>query len=152
MVFRPGRCALATKTYVLIETAVGKTREVATQLRDVGGIKDVDVVTGPYDIIALIEAEDINSIGDIVTGKVHTIGGVVRTVTCVAVAGIKDSSRTTPFCPRIQGGRSGTLSERGPGRRAPLGVSSALGRTLNKARECHPTTAFRRWQDDPQAR
>jgi len=86
--FHAGRCSLATKTYVLIETAVGKTREVATQLRNVGSIGAVDVVTGPYDIIAQIEAEDINSIGDIVTSKVHTISGVVRTVTCVAVSGI----------------------------------------------------------------
>ena len=79
---------MATKTYVLVETAVGKTRDVATELRGVDGIQTVDVVTGPYDIIAQIEAEDINSIGDIVTSRVHTISGVVRTVTCVAVAGI----------------------------------------------------------------
>jgi DNA-binding Lrp family transcriptional regulator len=76
---------VATRAYLLLETAVGKTREVATQLRSVEGMKAVDVVTGPYDIIALMEAEDINSIGDIVTSKVHIIPGVVRSVTCVAV-------------------------------------------------------------------
>ena len=76
---------MATKAFVLIETAVGKTREVAKALRAVQGIKTVDVVTGPYDVIAMAEANDINSIGDMVTGAVHTIGGVVRTVTCVAV-------------------------------------------------------------------
>ncbi len=77
---------MATKAFILIETAVGKTREVARALRQVGGIKSVDVVTGPYDVIAMVEANDINSIGDMVTGNVHTIGGVVRTVTCVAVS------------------------------------------------------------------
>ncbi len=77
---------MATKAFILIETAVGKTREVAGSLRQVGGIKSVDVVTGPYDVIAMVEANDINSIGDMVTGNVHTIGGVVRTVTCVAVS------------------------------------------------------------------
>lgn len=76
---------MATRAYLLLETAVGRTREVATQLRSVEGMKAVDVVTGPYDIIALMEAEDINSIGDIVTSKVHIIPGVVRSVTCVAV-------------------------------------------------------------------
>jgi len=76
---------VATRAYLLLETAVGRTREVATQLRGVEGIKAVDVVTGPYDIITLMEAEDINSIGDIVTSKVHIIPGVVRSVTCVAV-------------------------------------------------------------------
>lgn len=76
---------MATRAYLLLETAVGRTREVATQLRSVEGMKAVDVVTGPYDIITLMEAEDINSIGDIVTSKVHIIPGVVRSVTCVAV-------------------------------------------------------------------
>ncbi len=77
---------METKAYILVETAVGKTREVARQLKSVPGVKAVDVVTGPYDIIALVEARDITSIGDVVTGKVHIISGVVRTVTCVAVA------------------------------------------------------------------
>jgi DNA-binding Lrp family transcriptional regulator len=80
-----GRFTLTTRAYLLLETAVGKTREVATQLRGVDNMKTVDVVTGPYDIIALIEAEDINSIGDIVTSEIHIIPGVVRSVTCVAV-------------------------------------------------------------------
>ena len=78
---------MTTRAYLLLETAVGKTRDVATQLKSVENMEAVDVVTGPYDIIALIEAEDINSIGDIVTSKIHIIPGVVRSVTCVAVGG-----------------------------------------------------------------
>lgn len=76
---------MATKAYLLLETAVGKTREVANVLKAVQHMQSVDVVTGPYDIIALLEAEDINSIGDIVTSQVHVIPGVVRSITCVAV-------------------------------------------------------------------
>ena len=75
---------LAT-AYLLIETAVGKTREVADILHSLNGMSNVDVVTGPYDIIATIEADDMAIVGGIVTEKIHTIDGVVRTVTCVAV-------------------------------------------------------------------
>ncbi|MCE2404630.1 MAG: Lrp/AsnC ligand binding domain-containing protein [Dehalococcoidia bacterium] len=78
---------MATKAFILIETAVGKTREVANVLSELGGMKSVDVVTGPYDIIAVIDAPDINTMGGLVTEKIHTISGVVRTVTCVAVGG-----------------------------------------------------------------
>ena len=77
---------MATKSFILIETAVGKTREVAGALRQVSGMLSVDVVTGPYDIIAVLEANDITSIGDLVTDKVH-FSGVVRTVTCISVGG-----------------------------------------------------------------
>ncbi len=75
---------MASKAFILIETAVGKTRDVVEALHKLEGAKTVDVVTGPYDIIAVVEAADLGSIGDLVTGKVHTISGIQRTVTCLA--------------------------------------------------------------------
>lgn len=76
---------MATKAYLLVETAVGKTRDVANTLRGMSGIETVDVVTGPYDIIAVINGDDMSVVGTLVTESVHTVQGVVRTVTCVAV-------------------------------------------------------------------
>ena len=76
---------MSTKAFILIETAVGRTREVADALKDVEGMQSVDVVTGPYDVIAVIDASDMNTMGAMVTEMIHSIGGVVRTVTCVAV-------------------------------------------------------------------
>ncbi|MDO8750442.1 MAG: Lrp/AsnC ligand binding domain-containing protein [Dehalococcoidia bacterium] len=78
---------MATKAFILIETAVGKSRDVISALRGLDGIISVDVVTGPYDIIAVLEAPDLNSIGSLVTSRIHTIGGIQRTVTCLAVGG-----------------------------------------------------------------
>ncbi|MBI2935500.1 MAG: Lrp/AsnC ligand binding domain-containing protein [Chloroflexi bacterium] len=77
---------MATKAYILIETAVGKTREVGSALKAISTIKTVDVVTGPYDIIAVAEARDLNAIGELVTSRVHVIAGVLRTVTCLSMA------------------------------------------------------------------
>ena len=77
----------STKAFVLIETAVGKTHDVVVALKGVRGVTSVDVVTGPYDIIAVLEAQDLSSVGAVVTGHVHTISGIVRTVTCLAVGG-----------------------------------------------------------------
>ena len=76
---------MATRAYILIETAVGRSREVATGLRALPGVETVDPVTGPYDIIAVVGATDLNAVGDLVTGQIHTIGGIVRTVTCLSV-------------------------------------------------------------------
>ena len=75
----------STKAFVLMETAVGKTYEIVRALQGVPGILSVDVVTGPYDIITILEANDLSSVGELVTSKVHTIGGIVRTITCLAV-------------------------------------------------------------------
>ncbi|MXZ92767.1 MAG: Lrp/AsnC family transcriptional regulator [Chloroflexi bacterium] len=76
---------MATKAFLLVETAVGRTRDVANTLRELDGIESVDVVTGPYDIIAVISGDDMSVVGNLVTEKIHTVVGVVRTVTCVAV-------------------------------------------------------------------
>ena len=76
---------MTTKAYILIEAGVGKTRDVVATLKGLPGIKSVDPVTGPYDVIIVAEAVDLNSIGELVTGKVHPIPGVTRTVTCLAI-------------------------------------------------------------------
>ena len=78
---------MPTKAYILIETAVGKSRNVAGELRSLTGVETVDPVTGPYDIIAVVSAPDLNAIGDLVTSQIHTISGIVRTVTCLSVGG-----------------------------------------------------------------
>lgn len=48
-------------------------------------MKAVDTVTGPFDIIAIAEAEDLPSIGDLITDGMHGVPGIVKTVTCLSV-------------------------------------------------------------------
>ncbi len=76
---------MATKAYILIETAVGKSKGVVDSLRAIPGMQSVDPVTGPYDIIAIIEAPDLNSVGSVVTTNIHTISGIIRTITCLSL-------------------------------------------------------------------
>ncbi len=80
-----GDDAIMAKAFVLIETQVGRTKEVATGLEGLQGVKSVDAVTGPYDVISVIDADTLNEIGDIVTKVIHPITGISRTVTCLAV-------------------------------------------------------------------
>lgn len=76
---------MGARAYVLIETSVGKTRDVALALRKVDGVKEVDGVTGPYDVIAVVEGADLTAVGNLVTTEIHPVGGIERTVTCLAV-------------------------------------------------------------------
>ncbi len=76
---------MAVKAYMLIETHVGKTKEVVKAIGELAGVISIDTVTGPYDAIATIEVETLNDIGDLVTPKFHSINGISRTVTCVAI-------------------------------------------------------------------
>jgi DNA-binding Lrp family transcriptional regulator len=76
---------MSTKAYILVETAVGKTRTVADAVKDIPGVETVDAVTGPYDLIITVKSDDLNAVGDLVTSRIHIIGGIVRTITCLAV-------------------------------------------------------------------
>ena len=81
-----GRVTLVgTKAYILIETAVGKTKDVTKALNSLDDIVNVDAVTGPYDIIAIVNSTDLTTVGDLVTSDIHTITGIVRTVTCLSL-------------------------------------------------------------------
>jgi len=73
------------KAYVLTEVATGKVASVVKALREVKGVQSADVVTGLYDVIAIVEAPDSIAIGKMVTEAIHTIDGIVRTLTCFAV-------------------------------------------------------------------
>ena len=76
---------MSAKAFILIETVGSKSKDVANQLGKLQGVESVDPVTGPYDIIVMVSGENLNDIGDLITGKIHTIPGINRTVTCMVV-------------------------------------------------------------------
>jgi DNA-binding Lrp family transcriptional regulator len=73
---------MALEAYVLIEGAAGRIHKIMEELQKIPEVKSADAVTGQYDIIARIEAEDINSLGRVSYHKIQSIDGVLRTVTC----------------------------------------------------------------------
>jgi DNA-binding Lrp family transcriptional regulator len=64
---------------------VGKTRDVVAALKALERVKAVDPVTGPYDAIAVLEADELTAINRLVEADIQRIPGVIRTVTCLSV-------------------------------------------------------------------
>jgi len=71
--------------YVLIQTDIGKPRQVVAELRRIHGVAAADVLAGPYDAIAYVEAGDVDALGRLVVAKIQTVSGVTRTLTCPVV-------------------------------------------------------------------
>lgn len=71
--------------YVLIQTEIGMMAQVAASLRQIPGVSNAVVVTGPYDVIARVTAVDMDSIGRLIVSEIQAVGGVVRTLTCQVV-------------------------------------------------------------------
>ena len=69
--------------YVLIKIAPGKSRGITEQISKIEGVKTAHPVTGMFDIIAYIEAVDINNLTGMVRAKIQTLDGVLRTHTAI---------------------------------------------------------------------
>jgi DNA-binding Lrp family transcriptional regulator len=73
------------QAYILIQTEVGKAMEVASTIRDIDGVAQVEAVTGPYDVIVLTEARSVDELGKLVMSQVQTVAGITRTLTCSVI-------------------------------------------------------------------
>lgn len=73
------------QAYILIQTEVGKARDVAAAIRDVHGVVRVDAVTGPYDVVVLTESRTVDELGKMIVSKIQLVSGITRTVTCSVV-------------------------------------------------------------------
>ena len=76
---------MAVRAYILVETEMGKTRPVARTLLLDKNVLYADIVTGPFDVVVVLEASDLREVGEIVFSGIHAIPGIIRTTTCLAV-------------------------------------------------------------------
>lgn len=76
---------MVVKAYVLVQTEVGKSAQVARTIADLTGVVAAEDVTGPYDVIVTAEAPSVDELAQLVTRGVQTVPGITRTVTCNVV-------------------------------------------------------------------
>jgi len=76
---------MAISAYVFIECRAASAREVAQGISKIKGVVRANATTGPYDVIALVEAPDISVLGDFIVTRIQSLSGVLRTQTNVIV-------------------------------------------------------------------
>ena len=84
---------MTKRVFVLLETAPGKVGEVSASIKQFNGVRSVDAVSGPYDIIAVVEAEDLTELGVIVTTMIAPVSGVSRWVVCTTRSRAEEPAR-----------------------------------------------------------
>ncbi|KXB06142.1 hypothetical protein AKJ53_01180 [candidate division MSBL1 archaeon SCGC-AAA382F02] len=73
------------EAYILLTSAIGKVRDVYNQLEELESVQNVRIVTGPFDLIILVEAEDLSTLTNAVVEGIREIDGVVDTNTAIVV-------------------------------------------------------------------
>ena len=76
---------VAAQAYVLIQTDVGKSAQVAEEVGRIQGVIAAHNVTGNYDVIVLVEADSMDELGRLVVNQIQLIHGITRTTTCSVV-------------------------------------------------------------------
>ena len=76
---------MSVRAFILIQTEVGRSGQVAAEVSAIDGVLAADDVTGPYDVIAQAEAPTVDELGKMVVSRVQLIDGITRTLTCPVV-------------------------------------------------------------------
>jgi hypothetical protein len=73
---------------MLIQTEVGRAEVVSKQLAALAGVLSSEYVTGPYDVVVRIGADNLADLQANVVPSVQQVTGITRTLTCPIAYGV----------------------------------------------------------------
>ncbi len=82
---RPRDSTKPLRAFVLIQTLPGRMATIVGALERIKAVREVDTVTGPYDIVVHLEVGDLRDISPVVAGTIGGLKGVTRTTTLLCV-------------------------------------------------------------------
>ncbi len=72
------------RAYIFIEATKARDLKVAEEIATLSGVKRADVVTGRFDVIAMVEVDELGALWDTVD-KIQALSAVMKTTTSVVV-------------------------------------------------------------------
>ena len=73
-----------TSAYVHVLVDAGAASRAAAEIADIDAVSQAHLVTGEYDVIAQLDLDDADDIPGVVADQIHSVTGVIDTVTSVA--------------------------------------------------------------------
>ncbi|MBC5799910.1 MAG: Lrp/AsnC ligand binding domain-containing protein [Candidatus Eremiobacteraeota bacterium] len=70
--------------FVLLTIAPGRVKPLADQLLEVPGVAEIYSVAGPFDLVAIARVARHEDLSDLVTDRISSLEGIVRTETLIA--------------------------------------------------------------------
>lgn len=74
---------MVVSAYVLIRVEADKNKSAFEALTKLREVRRAHTVTGPFEIILLLEAKDLHELREVILNKIRGKGGVSRATTCV---------------------------------------------------------------------
>ena len=76
---------MSVSAFVLIDVTGDHTKSAFKTITRLQGVKELYPITGPYDLIAHIEAETIEEMNDLVLSKIRGVDGITKTNTALVM-------------------------------------------------------------------
>lgn len=73
------------RSFVLINVDIGSEEDVLEELEAVEEVREAHTVYGVYDLIALIEAETMQELKDVISFKIRRLDKIRSTLTMIVV-------------------------------------------------------------------
>jgi DNA-binding Lrp family transcriptional regulator len=77
------------EAYMLIQVDAGAGAKVRQEIASVPHVRIAHSVTGPYDLVARVQVEDMDALGALLA-DVQMIPGLLRTLTCIVKGMARD--------------------------------------------------------------
>jgi len=75
------------RAYVLIDAEKGQSSSVVLELSKRHEVIAADVIWGPHDVVAIVEADDIDKLMHLIQCDITLIDGIACMDTCLVVTG-----------------------------------------------------------------
>jgi DNA-binding Lrp family transcriptional regulator len=85
---------LASVSYTTIKndgTSISQ-RDVAEEIARLSEVQEVHIITGDWDLLVKLRAENVDSIGKFVVDKLRRIKGLEKTLTCMVFETVKETT------------------------------------------------------------
>lgn len=87
---------LASVSYrTTIDGAPVSQRVVATEIARFPEVQEVHIITGDWDLLVKLRAENVDAVGKFVVDKLRLIQGLEKTLTCMVFETIKETTEIT---------------------------------------------------------
>jgi DNA-binding Lrp family transcriptional regulator len=77
---------MAFEAFILVNVTGDHTKSAYKTLTRLEGIKGVYMVTGVYDLVVQVAAQDLNHLGEVIIPNIRAIDGVTQTMTCLVLS------------------------------------------------------------------
>ncbi|MBN2026677.1 MAG: Lrp/AsnC ligand binding domain-containing protein [Actinobacteria bacterium] len=73
------------RAFVLIKVEPGRVKDVFRTIKEMRAVVDAYCITGPDDIVAVLESEDAKGVSEVVIADLHDVEGIRGTDTRIVV-------------------------------------------------------------------